>query len=182
MTDFKKLQNGSDIRGVAIETEGGKPVNLTQNSVVRIGAAFALFAADRANKPVSELRIAIGRDSRLSGEQLTVWLADGIASVGANAYDGGLASTPAMFMCCVNELHFDAGIMVTASHLPMERNGMKFFTAIAGGLEKADITAILASAEEAAFPIAAQTPRPSISVTIGRFIQKSTERKSGTGR
>lgn len=156
MTDFKKLQNGSDIRGVAIETEGGKPVNLTQNSVVRIGAAFALFAADRANKPASELRIAIGRDSRLSSEQLTVWLADGIASVGANAYDGGLASTPAMFMCCVNELHFDAGIMVTASHLPMERNGMKFFTAIAGGLEKADITAILASAEEAAFPIAAQ--------------------------
>lgn len=156
MTDFKKLQNGSDIRGVAIETEGGKPVNLTQNSVVRIGAAFALFAADRANKPASELRIAIGRDSRLSGEQLTVWLADGIASVGANAYDGGLASTPAMFMCCVNELHFDAGIMVTASHLPMERNGMKFFTAIAGGLEKADITAILASAEEAAFSIAAQ--------------------------
>ena len=72
MTDFKKLQNGSDIRGVAIETEGGKPVNLTQNSVVRIGAAFALFAADRANKPASELRIAIGRDSRLSGEQLTV--------------------------------------------------------------------------------------------------------------
>lgn len=70
MTDFKKLQNGSDIRGVAIETEGGKPVNLTQNSVVRIGAAFALFAADRANKPASELRIAIGRDSRLSGEQL----------------------------------------------------------------------------------------------------------------
>lgn len=156
MTDFKKLQNGSDIRGVAIETEGGKPVNLTQNSVVRIGAAFALFAADRANKPVSELRIAIGRDSRLSGEQLTVWLADGITSVGANAYDGGLASTPAMFMCCVNELHFDAGIMVTASHLPMERNGMKFFTAIAGGLEKADITAILASAEKAEFPIAAQ--------------------------
>lgn len=156
MTDFKKLQNGSDIRGVAIETEGGKPVNLTQNSVVRIGAAFALFAADRANKPVSELRIAIGRDSRLSGEQLTLWLADGIASVGANAYDGGLASTPAMFMCCVNELRFDAGIMVTASHLPMERNGMKFFTAIAGGLEKADITAILASAEKAEFPIAAQ--------------------------
>lgn len=156
MTDFKKLQNGSDIRGVAIETEGGKPVNLTQNSVVRIGAAFALFAADRANKPASELRIAIGRDSRLSGEQLTVWLADGIASVGANAYDGGLASTPAMFMCCVNELRFDAGIMVTASHLPMERNGMKFFTAIAGGLEKADITAILASTEEAAFPIAVQ--------------------------
>lgn len=156
MTDFKKLQNGSDIRGVAIETEGGKPVNLTQNSVVRIGAAFALFAADRANKPASELRIAIGRDSRLSGEQLTVWLADGVASVGVNAYDGGLTSTPAMFMCCVNELHFDAGIMVTASHLPMERNGMKFFTAIAGGLEKADITAILASAEEAAFPIAAQ--------------------------
>lgn len=151
MIDFKKLQNGSDIRGVAIAIEGGKPVNLTQDSVSRIGAAFALFAAERANIPVGRLRIAIGRDSRLSGEQLTAWLTEGITAVGANAYDGGLASTPAMFMCCVNELHFDAGIMVTASHLPMERNGMKFFTAAAGGLEKADIAEILASAEKGGF-------------------------------
>ena len=48
MTDFKKLQNGSDIRGVAIETEGGKPVNLTQNSVVRIGCL--LYTSDAADE------------------------------------------------------------------------------------------------------------------------------------
>lgn len=142
MIDYKKLQNGSDIRGVAIAVAGGKEVNLNEESSTRIGAAFALWAAIKLDKSINELRIAIGRDSRLSGLQLTEWLISGITAVGANAFDGGMASTPAMFMCCVNELRFDAGIMVTASHLPMERNGMKFFIA-EGGLEKADIAEIL---------------------------------------
>ncbi len=164
MIDYKKLQNGSDIRGVAIAVPGGKPVDLTEESAKSIGAAFALFAAERLGKPVNEIRIAIGRDSRLSGEALTEWLIGGITLTGASAFDGGMASTPAMFMCCVNELRFDAGIMVTASHLPMERNGMKFFLGIPagaeeaiGGLEKADITAILARAAEGAF-IPAEKP------------------------
>ncbi|MBR6007155.1 MAG: phosphomannomutase/phosphoglucomutase [Clostridia bacterium] len=158
MIDYKKLQNGSDIRGVAIEIPGGKSVDLTEESVKNIGAAFALFAAKRLNKNVGALRIAIGRDSRLSGERLAGWLTDGITFAGASAFDSGMASTPAMFMCCVNELRFDAGIMVTASHLPMERNGMKFFLGVpegaeeaVGGLEKADIAAILARAAEGAF-------------------------------
>ena len=164
MIDYKKLQNGSDIRGVAIEIPGGKSVDLTEESVQNIGSAFALFAAERLAKKAGEIRIAIGRDSRLSGAQLTEWLISGITYAGAAAFDAGMASTPAMFMCCVNELHFDAGIMVTASHLPMERNGMKFFLGAPegsdeaiGGLEKADISAILKSAEEGGF-IPAEKP------------------------
>lgn len=145
MTDYSKLRNGSDIRGVAIELPGGKPVNLNEESTRNIGSAFGLWAGKRLNRPACELRIAIGRDSRLSGEQLTKWLGTGISAVGAKAFDCGMASTPAMFMCCVNEMHFDAGIMVTASHLPMERNGMKFFIE-SGGLEKEDIAEILRSA------------------------------------
>ncbi len=164
MIDYKKLQNGSDIRGVAIAVPGGKSVDLTEESVQNIGSAFALFAAERLAKKAGEIRIAIGRDSRLSGAQLTEWLISGITYAGAAAFDAGMASTPAMFMCCVNELHFDAGIMVTASHLPMERNGMKFFLGAPegsdeaiGGLEKADISAILKSAEEGGF-IPAEKP------------------------
>ena len=41
MPDYKKLQNGSDIRGVAIAVEGGKPVDLTEEAVRAIGGAFA---------------------------------------------------------------------------------------------------------------------------------------------
>lgn len=148
--DYSKLQNGSDIRGVAIAVPGGKEVNLTEESCTNIGSAFAKWTAAKLGKPINELRIAIGRDSRLTGAEIASWLTDGITLVGANAYDGGMASTPAMFMCCVNELHFDAGIMVTASHLPIERNGMKFFIA-SGGLEKQDISAILASAANGVF-------------------------------
>lgn len=147
MIDYSKLRNGSDIRGIAIEIPGGKSVNLNEESTRNIGFSFVLWAGKRLNRPAFELRIAIGRDSRLSGEQLTKWLGMGISAAGAKAFDCGMASTPAMFMCCVNELHFDAGIMVTASHLPMERNGMKFFIE-SGGLEKEDIAEILRSAAE----------------------------------
>lgn len=149
--DYKKLQNGSDIRGIAIKTEGGKDVNLTEEVTKKIGAAFAHWTAERMNRPLDELRFAIGRDSRLSGEQITQWICNGINFAGGIAYDAGMASTPAMFMCCVNDLNFDAGIMVTASHLPMERNGMKFFLKT-GGLEKGDISEILSFAETTSLP------------------------------
>ena len=161
MIDYMKLQNGSDIRGVAIAVPGCKPVDLTEESVKNIGSAFALYAAEKLNKRASDIRIAIGRDSRLSGPKLADWLVSGITAVGASAFDGGMASTPAMFMCCVNELRFDAGVMVTASHLPMERNGMKFFLGVPegqeeaiGGLEKEDIKAILTAAAKGGFACA----------------------------
>lgn len=161
MIDYMKLQNGSDIRGIAIALPGGKPVDLTEESVKNIGSAFALYAAEKLGKNAADICIAIGRDSRLSGPQLIEWLISGITAVGVSAYDGGMASTPAMFMCCVNELRFDAGIMVTASHLPMERNGMKFFLGVPagkdeaiGGLEKKDITAILTAASQGGFAFA----------------------------
>lgn len=157
MFDYLTLQNGSDIRGVALSVPGGKDVNLTSEVVRNIGSAFAIFTAKRLKKEnPAELRIAIGRDPRLTGEEIAGLLAAGITKVGANAFDGGLASTPAMFMCCVNELKFDAGVMITASHLPMERNGMKFFFA-EGGLEKADIKEILSIAQSGEFNISSET-------------------------
>lgn len=141
MIDFKKLQNGSDIRGVAMEGIAGQAVNLTPEAVTRIGAAFVLYLKKRLGKET--LRLAVGRDSRLSGESLRDAIAAGVVSQGADLADFGLASTPSMFMCTVlDRFCFDGAMMLTASHLPFNRNGVKFFTR-EGGLEKADITEIL---------------------------------------
>jgi phosphomannomutase len=62
---------------------------------------------------------------------------------GATVYDTGLSSTPAMFMSTLfPEIKADGSIMVTASHLPWNRNGLKFFSCD-GGLDKGDIRWIL---------------------------------------
>ena len=54
----------------------------------------------------------------------------GLAPYGVKVLDCGLASTPAMFMSTVfDEIKADGAIMITASHLPYERNGFKYFTA-----------------------------------------------------
>lgn len=141
MKDYASLQNGSDVRGVAVAVDGGKPVNLSSEAARDIGAAFGVWLKERLEK--NDPCVAIGRDSRISGEAISASIAEGLASVGVSANIAGLASTPAMFMCCVEgDRLFDGGIMVTASHLPFERNGAKFFTK-QSGLEKADIKRIL---------------------------------------
>ena len=143
--DYKKLQNGSDIRGVALEGIEGQSVNLTEDVCRDIGRGFALWLLDKKNK--TNLNVAVGRDSRLSGEQLSNWICSSMVESGLNITDFGMASTPAMFMATVTEgYEFDGTIMITASHLPFNRNGFKFFTNL-GGLEKEDIKQILAYAE-----------------------------------
>ena len=141
------LQNGSDIRGVAIEGEEGKRVNLTTEIAYRIGVAFAGMVATRTKKSLPEIKIAVGRDARISGPQLQSAFVSGVTSTGAKILDCGLASTPAMYMSVVyEETACDGACMITASHLPMTRNGFKFFTK-EGGFEKADITELLEMAQ-----------------------------------
>ena len=140
--DYKKLQNGSDIRGVALEGIEGQHVNLTEDVVKNIGRGFALWLQAKCGKDAG-IRVAVGRDSRLSGKMLCGWLCDAMVAQGLQVTDFGMASTPAMFMATVTEGYaFDGTVMITASHLPFNRNGFKFFTA-GGGLEKGDIKQIL---------------------------------------
>ena len=144
--DYKKLQNGSDIRGVALEGIEGQHINLTEEVCRNIGRGFALWLSKK-NAGAAGLRVAVGRDSRLSGEALCGWICEAMVEQGLNVTDFGMASTPAMFMSTVTEgYRFDGSVMITASHLPFNRNGFKFFTA-EGGLEKGDIKEILAYAE-----------------------------------
>ena len=143
--DYKKLQNGSDIRGVALEGIEGQHINLTEQACKDIGRGFALWLSKRTGK--TDLRVAVGRDSRLSGETLCGWICQAMCEQGIHVTDFGMASTPAMFMSTVTEgYRFDGSVMITASHLPFNRNGFKFFIA-QGGLEKADIKEILQYAE-----------------------------------
>ena len=142
MMDYQKLQNGSDIRGIALEGVEGQHINLTERACRDIGRGFALWLQERFG-PGKSLCVSVGRDSRLSGPQLSRWICDTMAEEGLQVTDFGMASTPAMFMSTVTEGYcFDAAVMITASHLPYNRNGFKFFTRD-GGLEKQDIAAIL---------------------------------------
>lgn len=107
--------------------------------------------------------MSVGRDSRLSGGAIAETLCETLAACGAEVTDLGLCTTPAMFMTTVTgERPFDAAVMITASHLPWNRNGFKFFTAAAGA-ESADVREILRLAAE-------ETPlAPGGSVARGEF-------------
>ncbi len=153
--ELMKLQNGSDIRGVAMPGVPGEDVNLDTEAVERVAGGFVRWLRKRAPEEKT-LRVAVGRDSRLSGPAILKTLCAALQNAGVEVTELGLATTPAMFMSTVLPRRpFDAAIMVTASHLPWNRNGMKFFTA-KGGAESADIKEILTLAGELGSPLISQ--------------------------
>ena len=140
---YLPLQNGSDVRGVAIDGIEGELINLTGEIAYYIVSAFVHFVSEKTGKNIGDLKISVGHDSRLSANILKNGALKGIQECGALAIDCSLASTPSMFMSCVlDELQYDGAIMITASHLPFNRNGLKFFTK-EGGLESKDIKWLL---------------------------------------
>ena len=140
--DLRKLKSGTDVRGVALP-DGGREVNLTNEAVRRIAHSFALWLAGQKGVGAEMLRISVGHDSRLSAQRIKAAVLQGLGAAGCAVTDVGLISTPAMFMTCVTEgFMMDGAVMITASHHPFDRNGLKFFTP-AGGLEEAQLKAIL---------------------------------------
>lgn len=145
--DYSKLQNGSDIRGIAMDTVLGEAVNLNSEAISRLSKGFLYLLSHNNDKSPTDICIAVGRDSRLSGADFSNCIAEALIPYGVRVLDAGLASTPAMFMSTVfEEFRCDGAIMVTASHMPSNRNGMKFFD-VNGGLDKGDITDIITFAE-----------------------------------
>lgn len=139
MVDYKKLKSGSDIRGTAL----GHDAVLTDPVVYDIARAFACFICEKLGKNPGQLKIAVGNDSRLSGERINACVCKALTETGMSVLDLGLISTPAMFMATLKDtLDCDASVMITASHHPYDKNGLKFFTK-EGGLEGSDISKIL---------------------------------------
>lgn len=146
--NYKALQNGSDIRGVALPTVSDEPVNLTDAVIENIITGFIYLLANKLSAPLGDLRVSVGRDSRTSGEHIARIVCKTLQKLGVQALDTGLASTPAMFMSTkIDNFNCHGAIMITASHLPQNRNGFKFFSA-SGGVGKDTINKILEIAEQ----------------------------------
>ena len=151
MTDYAKifhrLQNGNDVRGAAIATDTEQQT-LTADIAAYISRAFVTWLSGRTGKNPSDLRIGAGHDSRVTADALMEAVLHGFSV--AETYNCGLISTPAMFQSTVLPgSHFDGAVMITASHLPFNRNGLKFFTKD-GGLEHDELTEVLDLATELA--------------------------------
>lgn len=108
---------GTDgVRGVA-------GTELTIELAMKLGQAGAyVLTKEQSHQPT----IIIGCDTRISGGMLANALMAGICSVGANAIFVGVAPTPAIAYL-TRKHKVDAGVVISASHNPMEFNGIKFF-------------------------------------------------------
>ncbi len=108
---------GTDgVRGVA-------GTELTIELATKLGQAGAyVLTKEKSHKPT----IMVGCDTRISGGMLANALMAGICSVGANAIYVGVAPTPAIAYL-TRKHKVDAGVVISASHNPMEFNGIKFF-------------------------------------------------------
>jgi len=152
--NLKDLKSGSDIRGTAVAANG-EAVTLSAEVVKRLGGAFFAFLVKKLAK--TEISVAIGHDSRVTGVALKDALKEQFKECGATIYDCGLASTPSMFCMAKNpETNADGSIMITASHHPYHKNGLKFFTK-EGGLLSSDIDEIIRLAEIGEFPKGCKT-------------------------
>eukprot|EP00536_Pseudo-nitzschia_multiseries_P001381 jgi/Psemu1/250480/estExt_Genewise1Plus.C_180050 len=150
-----QVASGSDIRGqfvpnpvtgrmTALAHSIGKTKipALTPFAAHCLGFAFATMLKEEHNlngKDDEELIVCIGRDPREHGLVLADSFARGAGGVkGIKVYYTGIATTPALFEFCRSSL-CHGGVMVTASHLPADRNGFKFFDANSGGFQKSQI-------------------------------------------
>lgn len=144
MENLLRLQNGTDVRGTAIEGEND-PITLTDEAVIAIARAFTVWAAERTG--VKHPTVAVGYDSRLSANRICRAVSKGVTACGGNAIITGLSSTPSMFMLLQDGFGADASVMITASHLPYRKNGLKFFLK-EGGLESSELKEVLTLAEQ----------------------------------
>ncbi len=137
MSDIKKRKYfGTDgVRGHV----GQDP--LTPEFVNRLGYAAGMVLSRTASHPT----FVIGRDTRQSGEMLQSALTTGLLASGATVVDLGVITTPGVaFM--VRKMNAEAGVVISASHNPVNENGIKFFDANAFKLSESmelDIESLL---------------------------------------
>jgi phosphoglucosamine mutase len=118
---------------------------MTGATVMRLGMAIAA----RLRQPGRHTRIAIGKDTRLSGYMFESALAAGIVAMGADVWLTGPLPTPGIAFITAS-MRCDAGVVISASHNPFEDNGIKVFARdgykLPDGVE-AEIEALMSSNE-----------------------------------
>ncbi len=126
----------------AYDIRGRVPEQLNRDVAYRIGRAFAQYLDAKT--------VVVGHDIRLSSPELTQALADGITDAGTDVLDIGQCGTEEIYFATFNNA-VDGGICVTASHNPMDYNGMKLVRQgsrpISGDTGLFDIQALAESGE-----------------------------------
>lgn len=111
---------GTDgVRGVANE-------GLTPELAFKLGRDGGYVLTEQKENKDQRPKVLVARDTRISGEMLQYALISGLLSVGIEVLDLGVISTPAVAYL-VKAQDADAGIMISASHNPVQDNGIKFF-------------------------------------------------------
>ncbi|MDE6972610.1 MAG: phosphoglucosamine mutase [Lachnospiraceae bacterium] len=143
---MSRLFGTDGVRGVAND-------ELTPLLAMQLGQAGAyVLTKENKHKPT----IMVGCDTRISGDMLANALMAGICSVGANAVYVGVIPTPAVAYL-TRKYKVDAGVVISASHNPVEFNGIKFFDGegykLPDALEDEIETIIKSGMNEIKFPI-----------------------------
>lgn len=134
--DLLQLKSGTDIRGTVLVNEGQPPLNVL--AVKSLAKAFIRY--------FNLKKVSVGHDSRLTANMLSDAAVQGIMDEGSDVLFCGLCSTPSMFMTTkLNDC--DGAIMLTASHHPKDKNGMKFFTKD-GGVSSKQLSEIIEIAQK----------------------------------
>ncbi|WHH61177.1 phosphoglucosamine mutase [Petroclostridium sp. X23] len=141
---------GTDgVRGIA-------NIELTPDLAFKVGQAGAYVLTEETHhKP----KILVGKDTRISGDMLEAALIAGICSVGAEAVSIGVVPTPAVAYL-TRLYNADAGVVISASHNPVEYNGIKFFNSkgykLSDAIEERIEAIILDNAEKIPAPSGAE--------------------------
>lgn len=155
MTLIKSI---SGIRG----TIGGSPGEaLTPVDVVKFAAAFGTWVKSRGGK-----KIVIGRDARPSGEMVSQLVAATLQGLGLNVIDLGLSTTPTVEIAVPLE-RAGGGIILTASHNPVNWNALKLLNEKGEFISAEDGAAVLLLAQKDSFSFAVVTQ-------LGSYTQNNT--------
>jgi len=110
-----KLFGTDGVRGIA----NG---DLSSELAYKLGRVGGYFLTNGKKRP----KMVVGMDTRISGDMLEGALSSGLNSAGIDVLYLGILPTPAV-ACMIKILEADGGVMITASHNPVEYNGIKFF-------------------------------------------------------
>lgn len=142
------IKSISGIRG----TIGGKPGdNLTPVDVVKFAAAYGSWIISRKGK-----KVVVGRDARLSGEMVNALVCSTLQGLGLDVIDLGLSTTPTVEIAVPLE-KAAGGIILTASHNPIQWNALKLLNEKGEFISAADGAEVLRLAEAESFSFAEVT-------------------------
>ena len=142
------IKSISGIRGTIGGHEGD---GLSPLDIVKFTASFATFL--QQSKPNKKLTLVVGRDARISGEMVDNLVVGTLMGMGVDVLETGLSTTPTVEMTVIDH-KADGGIIITASHNPMQWNALKLLNEKGEFIDAAEGNTVLRLAEDGALNFA----------------------------